>query len=114
MKSKWILFLGIALLSLGIVLKKFGNYSIEPVILIIVGVLCKIYYIIQKAKSGEYKPGIELLFLIIGLLLFASGTYLKNTEPTFMASFLADLGILFKITFIIMVIINIRSHRKIK
>ena len=113
MKSKWILFAGITLLTLGIVLKQFNEIGIEPILLISVGVLFKIYYIIQKARSGEYKPGVELVFLGIGLLLFLVGTYIKNHEPTFNPAFLIVPGILFKITFIVMVIINIKSHRKI-
>ena len=112
MKSKWILFIGIALLTLGILLKKFSDLSIESLLLIAVGVLFKIYYIIQKARHNEYKPGYELLFLIVGLLLFAAGTYLKTHESPVSPSFLIIPGILFKITFIILVIINIKYHRK--
>ena len=112
MESKWILFIGIILLTLGILLKKFSELSIEPLLLIVVGVLFKIYYIIQKARHGEYKPSYELLFLFVGLLLFATGTYLKTHEPHFNPSFLIIPGILFKITFIILVIVNIKALRK--
>lgn len=112
MNSKWLLFIGLVLLTLGIVLKKNGVLSYEPVLLIIIGVLFKISYVILKARSGEYKPSYELLFLTAGLLLFAAGTYLKNQESLFNPTFLIVLGILFKITFIILVIINIKSHQK--
>ena len=112
MRSKWILFTGIILLSLGILLKKFSDINITAVVLIVAGVLFKIYYIIQKARHGEYKPSYELLFLTVGLLLFATGTYLKTHEPPFNPSFLIIPGILFKITFIVLVIINIKMLRK--
>ncbi|MCK5814880.1 MAG: hypothetical protein KAH07_02945 [Flavobacteriaceae bacterium] len=112
MKSKWILFIGIALLTIGILLKYFADLSFEPVLLIIIGVLLKICYIILKTWNGEYKPSYELLLLLAGILLFATGNYAKTHESIFNSTFLIISGILFKIGFIILVIINIKTHRK--
>ena len=100
------------MLTLGIVLKQYDFSRSAPMLLIITGVICKVYYIIAKAKSGEYKPGIELIFLMIGLLLFLSGTYLKSHEPIFNPFFLIIPGILFKTLFIVLVILNLKKNRK--
>ena len=76
MKSKWTLFSGIILLIIGILLRKATSFEVFGLVLILVGVLFKTYYIISKARSGEYAPGKELFFLFIGLGLFLSGLYM--------------------------------------
>jgi hypothetical protein len=70
MKSKWTLFAGIILLIAGIVIRKTSGFAPEGLLMIIMGVLLKTYYVVSKARSGEYKPGKELLFLFVGLGLF--------------------------------------------
>ncbi len=112
MKSKWVLFTGIILLVTGIVLRVNTDLGYQPTLFIVIGVLLKTYYIIKKARNGEYKPGYELAFLFIGLLLLLSGIYLRPQELSFSSSFLVVGGILFKIVFVILFIVNIRSHRK--
>jgi len=112
MKSKWTLFTGIILLVTGIVLRMITNLTYEPILLIIVGVSFKAYYIIGTARNGEYKPGYELVFLFVGLLMFLYGIYLRPQELSLIPSFLIICGLIFKVVFVILFIVNIRSHRK--
>lgn len=113
MKSKWTLFAGILFLTLGIILRKTTELGLEGLILIIVGVAFKTYYIISKAQSGEYKPGYELIFLFVGLAMFLSGLYIRSQEPPFSPTLLIVPGILLKVLFIVLFIIKIRKTRKL-
>lgn len=112
MKSKWTLFAGILLLTLGIILRKTTELGSEGLILIIVGVTFKTYYIISKARSGEYKPGYELIFLFVGLGMFLTGLYLRSHEPPFSPALLIVPGISLKVVFIVLFIIKTRKTRK--
>ena len=112
MKSKWTLFAGILLLILGIILRKTTELGFEGLILIIVGVAFKTYYIISKARSGEYKPGYELIFLFVGLGMFLTGLYLRSHEPPFSPTLLIVPGISLKVVFIVLFIIKTRKTRK--
>lgn len=110
MKSKFLLFFGIILLIVGIVVKKASTYESVGLALIILGVICKSIYIVSKARSGEYKPGKELLFLTLGLMLFLSGLYLRSIEQEIInATYLVVAGIGLKIVFIIGFIQNVRA-----
>ena len=113
MESKWTLIAGILLLTIGIILRVITDLSYEPILLIIVGVLFKTYYIIGKARNGEYKPGYELLFLLVGLLMLLTGIYLRTKELNFNPSFLVIFGIILKVVFVILFIVNIKSRQKI-
>lgn len=113
MKSKGLLFIGIILLVIGIVLKKSTQMDVLGLILIITGVTFKSIYILSKVKSGEYKPGKELIFLIVGLLLFFTGLYLRNINQTLVKPiYLIVCGITFKIIFIIRFIQIVKSEKK--
>jgi uncharacterized membrane protein len=111
MKLKWTLFVGIILLIIGIVLRRTSDLSFEGLFLIIVGVLFKTYYIISKARNGEYKPGYELIFLFTGLAMFLTGLYLRSHEPPFNPVFLIAPGISLKVVFIILFIIKTRKSK---
>ena len=114
MRSKILLFIGIIFLVTGILLKKIIQVEAFGLILIIIGVTFKFLYIIIKVKSGEYKPGKEILFLTIGLLLFFSGIYLKNTNQTVIKPiYLIISGITLKIIFIIKFIQIIKSNKQV-
>ena len=112
MKSKWTLFTGILLLTVGIVLKNVTDFSLMPILLIIIGVLFKAYYIISKVRSGEYIPGYELILFFIGLFLFLSGLYLRSHDPSVWASLFIIFGITLKVTFIFLFILKVRSSGK--
>jgi len=101
MKSKFLLFFGIIMLVVGIIVKKTTTYDGIGLIFIFLGVLCKTIYIISKERSGEYKPGKELIFLVLGLLIFLSGLYLRASEQDLInANYLIVLGIMLKVFFI--------------
>ena len=116
MKSKFLLFFGIILLVVGVLVKKTSAYETSGLILIILGVVCKTIYIISKARSGEYRPGKELIFLAAGLLLFLSGLYLRSTNQNLIdASYFILMGIGLKVFFIFRFIQIVKSyHTNIK
>jgi hypothetical protein len=112
MRSKWTLLAGIILLATGIILRRTTDLALEGLLLILTGVVLKTAYIINKARSGEYLPGYELIFLFLGLILFMSGLYLRSHEPPFNPVLLIITGITLKIVFIIMFILKTRARRK--
>jgi len=110
MKLKWILFIGIILLVIGIILRVITDLGYEPILLIIVGVSFKTYYVIGKARDGDYKPGYELVFLFVGLSMFLSGIYLRSLKLNLISSFLVVSGLILKVVFVVLFIINIRNN----
>ena len=110
MKSKALLFSGILLLILGIIIRKMTSLEVLGLVFILIGVLCKTVYIIAKARSGEYQPGKELIFLGVGLVLFLSGLYMRNLDQNFIdPGYLIVTGIGLKILFIIRFIQIVRK-----
>lgn len=109
MKSKKLLFLGIILLVGGIMFRKLTDMTGMGLLLILTGVACKTIYIIAKAKSGEYKPGQELIWLILGLFLFLSGLILKANNPGLFSGLIIGIGLSLKVAFIIIFIKKTRS-----
>ena len=114
MKSKALLFTGIIILILGIVVRKTTAMAIPGLALIIVGVTLKTTYIILKAKSGEYEPGKELLFLAFGLSIFFYGLHLRDVENAFIKPiFPILLGISLKVIYIIRFSQIVKSANKL-
>ena len=114
MKSKGLLFIGIILLVFGIVLKKSTQMDALGLASIITGVTLKSIYILSKVRSGEYKPGKEVIFLIVGLILFFTGLYLRNINQTHIKPiYLIICGITFKLIFIIRFIQIVKSAKKL-
>jgi 1,4-dihydroxy-2-naphthoate octaprenyltransferase len=111
MKSKWTLFAGIILLILGIIIRRTTGLAVEGLGIIIMGVLLKTYYIVRKAKSGEYILGYELAFLFIGLAIFLTGLYLRSHNLPFNPIILIVSGISLKVVFIILFIIKTRKSK---
>lgn len=103
MTKKSLLFIGIFLLIIGILIRKLTDFESIGLVLILVGVACKTIYIIAKVTTGEYKPGRELYFLLIGLILFLVGIYMtKNNHELFIpATVFIIIGLSLKIIFII-------------
>lgn len=113
MKLKGLLFVGIILIVLGIILRKATQMKALGLVLILTGVLFKTIYILAKIKSGEYQPGKEMLFLVVGLILFLSGLYLRNVDQTLIKPiYLIVLGLTLKVIFIIRFIQIVRSNKK--
>jgi len=114
MKSKGLLFIGIILLVFGIVLKKSTQMDTLGLASFITGVTLKSIYILSKVRSGEYKPGKEVAFLIVGLILFFMGLYLRKSNQAFIKPiYLIVIGITFKIIFIIRFIQIVKSAKKL-
>jgi drug/metabolite transporter (DMT)-like permease len=113
MKSKKLLFLGIALLIVGIVFRKFTDLNGMGLLLILAGVACKTVYIIAKTKSGEYNPGRELVLLFLGLFLFLTGLILNANNPGLFSGLLIGVGLSLKVIFILIFIRKTRSNRGI-
>ena len=114
LKLKTLLFIGIILLVVGILLKKIFLMDVLGLILIITGVTFKAIYILAKVKSGEYKPGKELVFLVVGLLFFFTGLYLQKGGESFINPiYLIVLGLTLKVIFIIRFIKIVKSHKTI-
>jgi len=114
MKLKFVLFAGILLLTTGIILRMFTDIGFEAILLIVAGVVFKTYYIISKARRGEYKPGYELIFLFVGLTLFFTGLYFRIHKPSYHFVLLIVSGLILKIVYVALFIIKVRVHRKIK
>lgn len=113
MKSKALLFVGIGMLITGILLRKAFNLEISGLILILLGVVMKTVYIVSKARSGEYQPGRELIYLFTGLALFLSGLYLKSTPyDSINPVFFIGTGITLKVIFIILFIKKVRRNQE--
>ena len=112
MKSKWILFSGIILLIIGIILRKATSFEVSGLVLILIGVLLKTVYIISKARNGEYVPGKELFFLLVGLGLFLSGLYMRSAPAFSFAPAMIIAGITLKVIFIILFIMKTKSKTK--
>ena len=110
MQSKKLLFIGIALLILGIVFRKFTDMTGLGLSMILIGVGCKTIYIISKAKSGEYKPGKELVWLFLGLALFLTGLIVRSNSPGLIATVLIVAGLSLKLLFILLFIRKVKTH----
>ena len=98
----------------GIVLKKLTDLNDHAIFLILLGVILKVYYIVHKMVIGEYRPGKEVIYLMIGLTFFLSALYLKNVESAINYVPLLAIGILLKVVFVVQFIIKMRSVRKSK
>lgn len=113
MTKKSLLFIGIFLLVIGILIRKLTDFESVGLVLILIGVACKTIYIIGKIKTGEYKPGRELYFLFIGLILFLGGIYMRkeNVEFFIPAIIFIITGLSLKIIFIVLFIKKLKDAR---
>jgi hypothetical protein len=112
MKSKVLLFTGIILLVSGILLRKTTSLDAFGLSLILIGVTYKSIYIIQKVRNGSYQPGKELILLVLGLLLFLTGLYLRDMKQVLVYPiYFIVLGITLKIFFIVRFIQIVRAAK---
>lgn len=111
MKTKWPLYLGIVLLTLGIVLKSMGKFDPYALIILLSGVAFKIGYIITKIITGEYHPGKEVILLMVGLTLFLTGVYFKAHPRELHHAFLMVPGIALKLSFVLIFIFKLRKMK---
>lgn len=102
LRSKAFLFTGIILLVIGITIKKMTSLEVIGLILIGTGILLKTIYIVSKARSGEYKPGKELIYLFLGLLLFMTGIVIRKSDSVSnYPIYLIFSGLLLKIVYVV-------------
>lgn len=104
MTKKWPLFVGIALLLTGIVLRVLTDFEPWSLLILLSGVVFKVAYIIAKTVRREYQPGYEVLFLVVGLALFMGGIVLHKQGLIENPFALKMIGISLKIAFIILFI----------
>lgn len=113
MKLKGLLFIGIIFLVTGIMLKITSQMEAVGLVLIITGVIFKTIYILAKVKSGDYTPGKEMIFLVIGLIIFLTGLYMRGIHQTpIKPSYLIILGLTLKVIFIIRFIQIVQTDKK--
>ncbi len=101
MKAKLLLYSGITLLIFGITIKKTTGLTLLPGFVIIAGVLLKVSYIVNQTRRGEYKPGIEIVFLCTGLILFIFGIYFCPGSGSVNRAFFIVPGIVLKVLFVV-------------
>lgn len=112
MKHKWVLPTGVILLSLGIIFRFAGMENYIAIPLMATGGLLKIYYIALQIWRGFYKPGYELLFLIIGLMVFFSGIAMKYHTTNNQYIYLMIAGLTLKVIFVVLFIRHLKKARK--
>ena len=110
MNIRQVLYLGIVLLVIGILFQCQSQLEEIGIYLIIGGVLCKLAYITSVIKSGLYQIGMEILFLLAGLVLFYIGK--SDLGNTLLSEILMGSGISLKIIFVIIFIRKIRAGKK--
>ena len=113
MSTKYLLITGIISLIIGVLIKSNFESVYIGHFLIAIGITFKIIYIVIKVRNGEYNPGIELLFLLFGLLLFFTGLYYTEVVQKFIQPlFLIVFGIILKLIFIVRFIKNIKYKKQ--
>ena len=109
MKSKYLIYAAIILLTAGIVLSALEVMSVLALLLIITGILLKLTYLIINKLNRSYKPGYELLILLVGLVLFFVGKYSDIDFISQYATVFIFAGIFCKITFVLLFLFKKRN-----
>lgn len=102
-KGKRLLYAGLTILTIGVLFKYLTNYQITAQVLIITGVVGKLIYLAMKIKKSIYRPGVELILLFVGLVVFFTGIYLRSNNFDAYSYFMIT-GIALKVAFIVMFI----------
>ncbi len=114
MTKKWPLFIGVFLITAGVLIRILTKHTFDPILIMATGGLFKMFYIRNKIKNGEYKPGIEIPVLLAGLALFLSGIYLRSENSLFNPKYLIIPGLILKGIFIFMIIKKFKNAKKLK
>jgi hypothetical protein len=109
---KILLYIGMANIWTGIVLR-FTGVNVPPsAIFFSLGGLLKLTYVYVAYRQGRFKPGYEMCFLAAGLLMLMSGIMVRNGYPhSVWGSFLVGTAIVFKVTFLVFLIRKMREQR---
>jgi hypothetical protein len=110
--KKTVLFSGIGLLIAGILLRKLSDFQNLGLLVILLGVGLKTYYILRAIRSGLYEPGKELWLLFAGLTFFLGGLYLRGESLVLNPTYFIVFGLALKILFIIRFIQIVRINRQ--
>lgn len=109
---KAVFFTGLILIITGILLKISTPESWISSVLISLGGTAKILFLVLTLRKNKLRPGYEMLFLLAGLALVILGAQLRKEPSTLAFALPATLsGLLLKITFILLFIRKLRSHR---
>ncbi|MDA3930878.1 MAG: hypothetical protein PF541_18160 [Prolixibacteraceae bacterium] len=112
MKQKWPIFVGVILVTIGIILKYTINFNPWSLLILLTGVAFKIVYITSKIITKEYKPGFEIALLLIGLTFFMGGIVLHKNELIENPAVLKIIGISLKVLFVLIFIKKSRNQEK--
>lgn len=112
MDSKTPLLAGLILIFSGAVIKYYTTSDLWPNAMIFAGVANKLWFIFLMLTTGRYRPGKELVFLILGLAVFLSGLWLRSVPCTSVIQPVAliILGIVMKTTFVVLFIVKTKKH----
>jgi len=107
MQTKWKLILGLILIILGIILKTLSDFDQIAVVLIILGAGFKVAHILGIIKNKTYKPGWEIIILILGLMLFFFGLYVCQMEG--ISKLFIISGLVLKTIFVVLFVKKIKN-----
>ena len=105
-KQKWLIFLGLLLLSIGITLRYLTVFDLLSTIFIIIGIVLKLTFIIARMTKNNYRPGVELLVLLLGLGLFFSGIFFNSKGFEIHSIVFKVTGISLKVLFVVLFIVK--------
>jgi hypothetical protein len=109
MKQKWSIYLGVLSLVAGIVLLKVSMHSIVPIGLIVLGAGLKLNFLLQKIVRHKYRPGIELVYLVTGLVIILLRKYIQLPLAGNGMDLLLGLGVALKVVFVLMFIRKVKK-----
>lgn len=111
MKEKKFLYIGLLFLYSAILVKIFTNSRLS-LYLLLVAVCFKLLFALKRIKKGEYKPGFELILLVVGLFLFLWGLYAPLPYFILSKSWLMLPGLVLKFSFLIIFIVKVKRAKK--
>lgn len=111
-KLKLLLYIGLVLLITGIIVRVTNGPGLWSNILIYSGIALKVSYLLTIIFKGRFKPGIEILFLLVGLSLVIGGGRLRafDFHPYFITTMIS-LGVIFKMLFIVFLFRKLRKKK---
>lgn len=111
MKAKYILYLGILLLLVGILFRYFMSYANLGIGLVIGGVVLKLAYITYTIVKGQYQPRAEFFLLIGGLVFLFLGLWHKLNVSEMIGYAMIAAAITLKLIFILLFIRKMKRHK---
>jgi len=114
MNIKIPLITGLIFIVAGLTIKLLNYNPLWGNILIVSGIISKLVFLIITLKTKAYKPGIEAIFLLAGLLIFVSGMIFRElTGSGCIASVLLASGVTLKLVFILLFFEKFKSNNHV-